>query len=64
MRKYTVKVSGPLGTVFSGGNEFQACCAYDDAVKQSQVGEGAGSCEDVVLFLNDKPVRKFTYSHE
>ena len=57
MRKYLVKLG--IRTVFSGSNEYAACCAYDEAVKKCQSDNVEYSGKKVTLLLNNNVLREF-----
>jgi hypothetical protein len=51
-------IVGNIGTVYSGGNKFQAITKYNTYVGQSKRGYGRAADESVTLMADGEPIRE------
>lgn len=56
-RNYQVIV-GNIGTVYDGGNEYEACKTYDEYAALSFHGTGRAAGENVTLLMGDMILRE------
>ena len=59
MRTYRVVV-GNIGTIYIGGNEYEACTIFDEYALMSEQAVGSGAGEDVILMMGEKILRELT----